>query len=136
VALMLGVGLSVSNTKAFFEGAFRIPSGFVRTPKTGVESSARPKTILKKKQTMIRSQVHAKPWMAMAEALAAIYLLFTLKFAIQWGMWMSTPFVAIFAAGFIYVSAGSFAEQWQNPMIFGETGPKTEGAPEKTPLQD
>ena len=91
-AVLLGIGMCVSQTRAVFEGLFGETGAFVRTPKKG-------------------DAPRAKRYQAALKGLPGVELLVAAWFA--WGMWQavelelwgSLPFLALFFASFTWVGA-------------------------------
>jgi hypothetical protein len=91
LAIALGLGLSVSQTRAVWLGLFRRGGEFRRTPKKGERerSSYRPSLALP----------------AGLELVLAAWLLFALGLAVQRGLWTPVPLYALFAVSFGWVGA-------------------------------
>ena len=87
--IVVGVGLAVSNTKAIMEAILRRESAFIRTPKTGDREV---------KQYRLRL-----PWLAFAEIVIGSYSAVTLGYYALAGKYLVTPFLAIYAAGFLFI---------------------------------
>ena len=91
-AILLGIGMCVSQTRAVFEGVFGRTGAFVRTPKKG-------------------DAPRAKRYATALKGLPGVELLFAAWFG--WGMWRavelelwtSLPFQALFFASFAWVGA-------------------------------
>lgn len=90
--ISVGVGLSMSNAKAVLEALFNRPSEFVRTPKYGNASSLRHKKYFSSKSILL-----------LLETLLAFYYAYFVWFAWQNHLWISLPFLILFALGFFYV---------------------------------
>jgi cellulose synthase/poly-beta-1,6-N-acetylglucosamine synthase-like glycosyltransferase len=85
----VGVGLALSNSKAVFEAVIGRKSGFVRTPKRG-------------DREIKKYRLHA-PWISISEILLGIYCIWSLRYYILSGKYLIGPFLAIYAAGFLFV---------------------------------
>jgi cellulose synthase/poly-beta-1,6-N-acetylglucosamine synthase-like glycosyltransferase len=115
VMMALGVGLCLSNTKAIIEAWLGRESGFVRTPKYGRDRANDYADALEKKKR--------RNWLPYAEFGMGLYMtaclicaFFDLRSAV------TTPFLAIFAFGFFYVSVLSFqAERMRRSAPTRET---------------
>lgn len=93
-AMVLGIGICVSQTRAVFEGLRRDPGSFVRTPKRGDGSGAA-----------------ARPYRALLTGVPGVELALAAWFA--WGLieaarmhlWGALPFLALFFSGFAWVGS-------------------------------
>ena len=89
VLIIVGVGMALSNTRAIAEAVAGRESEFVRTPKRG----DRP----------IKHYRVRLPAMAAAEILLGIYCAYTLACYAAAGKVFVSPFLAVYAAGFLYI---------------------------------
>ena len=89
VLVAVGVGLALSNSRAVFEAIFGIKSEFVRTPKRGDHEI---------KKYRLRA-----PWTAVIEILLGSYCLWSLTVYLSAGKYLIGPFLAVYAAGFLFV---------------------------------
>jgi cellulose synthase/poly-beta-1,6-N-acetylglucosamine synthase-like glycosyltransferase len=92
--MALGIGLTVTNSKAVIEALFGIKSPFARTPKYRVES----------RKDKIRSGKYHKrlgivPWI---ELLIGGYFFLTVLYAMQNENYVTVPFLVIFVLGYWY----------------------------------
>ncbi len=87
--VMVGVGLAVSNTRAVVEALIGVKSPFKRTPKRGDRNE---------KAYRLRL-----PTMALFELAAGIYVLFALHYYLLYQGWLVGPFLAVYAAGFLFM---------------------------------
>ena len=93
-ALMaVGIGLTISNTRAFFEAALGVQTEFVRTPKYA--SRAEPS----------KRYAWRLGWQAFIELALGIYFALALGFEISRGNYGSVPFLALFLMGFLGTAA-------------------------------
>jgi hypothetical protein len=100
--LALGVGMSINNGKAVLEALLNRQSGFVRTPKYGIE---------RKGQSWRRARYTASRSAAvMLEIVFALYFSYSVLFAAQSGYWGTVPFLLLFGAGFWYAAGGSLVQ--------------------------
>jgi len=100
--MSLGIGLSISNSKAVLEAIFGKQTPFDRTPKHGVFKRG---DLWKSK--MYRGGRSLLPWFELAMGL---YYSVTLYLAVQAGHWLSIPFLFLFQLGFFYVAFTSFIQ--------------------------
>ena len=100
--LALGVGMSITNTKAVLEALMGQDSAFVRTPKYGIE---------RKGQSWRTARYSAGKSLAFIfEILFAIYFSFAVWEAVRLHFWMSVPFMMMFASGFWYAALGTIVQ--------------------------
>ena len=100
-AMALGVGMSVSQTRAVLEGLFRSTGEFVRTPKAGDAP----------RRSRYRPLLRGIPGL---ELVFAAWFTFGLVRAVQDGAWSSLPFLGIFFLGFLWVGSLSLGGAWQH----------------------
>ena len=101
--MAIGVGLCVSNSKAILEAWLGKKSEFVRTPKYGDRENA-----LEADQPLVRKR-RKRDWLPYAEFVFGLYMSACLVASlINFRAAMTSPFLAIFAFGFFYVSVMSF----------------------------
>ena len=107
--MALGIGISISNTIAAFEGFFGKCGEFVRTPKFGVETSQDHKW--KQKMGAISIKKSIVPFIEMG---FGFYMLGCILMCLHYGTApMSVPFLVLFSIGYFYVSFSSFYLQYQ-----------------------
>ena len=112
VALIVGIGLSLSNSFAIAEAVVGKKSSFKRTPKTGiVEKSKRPNTSHRKRSATWRS------WLPYGEALLAGYFFCTLWYAAAHGRYETIPFASLFFLGFSYYALLGFRQTLVLPLL-------------------
>lgn len=96
-ALMaLGVGLSINNAWAAFDGLRRPGGEFIRTPKYRIET---PADTWRRKGYGPRRQT----WIPALEVLMLVYLVLTAAFALASGLWWALPFLLLFVGGYGWV---------------------------------
>ena len=95
MVIALGIGMSVSQSRAVFEGLFGQDVTFVRTPKSGA-------TGLSRAPTLQRYRLHID-WTPMLELAIAAYLTAGAMWSLNNGLYASVPFMALFAIGYAYV---------------------------------
>jgi len=100
--MALGVGVSVSNARAVLEALFSRQTPFERTPKSGVRARS--------DDWRARRYRARRDWLHGVELLFGLYVTAALAYAVASGVWVSTPFLALFAVGYLYVGAMSV---WQ-----------------------
>lgn len=98
LALALGIGLSLSQTRAVLGGLRREAGEFVRTPKRGTAAPER---------RYARSH-GALPW---GEALLCAWISLGMARAAERGLWSALPFLGLFALGFGWVALLALRER-------------------------
>ncbi len=98
----IGIGLSVNNAIAVWQGLTNKKSEFVRTPKYGVKKSGEDITNKKYKSRM--------GYLPFIELLFGIYFTITVIVSIQRGIYLTIPFLLIFQFGYLYMALLSFSE--------------------------
>ena len=96
VALALGAGLAVNNSKAVLEAVFGKQSEFRRTPKFALKS--------RKENWRSRSYVSSKEVTAILELALGLFFLLQTFYALYKGYIGWLPFLLLLQFGFIYVS--------------------------------
>jgi cellulose synthase/poly-beta-1,6-N-acetylglucosamine synthase-like glycosyltransferase len=92
VLMALGIGLTITNTKAVLEALAGKQSAFARTPKYRVEA----------KGDMVRATKYRKRlgWIPWAELLIGTYFAFTAVYAMQNDNYLTVPFLLLFVFGY------------------------------------
>jgi hypothetical protein len=101
-AVSLGIGMSVTQTRAVFDGLRRETGVFVRTPKRGDQGSA----------VGYRASVRGLPGV---ELVLAAWFAWGIVLALRGGRWGTLPFLALFFWGFTWVGGLSLVE-WLRGM--------------------
>ena len=105
VLMAIGIGLCLSNAKAVIEALFGKKSEFVRTPKFAGARSAAAETVPGAKKCK-------RKWLPYVELVFGLYMsLCAIYCSIHYEAMLGTPFLAIFAFGFFYVSLMSLQGQ-------------------------
>lgn len=107
MALAVGIGLSFSNTAAVLEGALGRKTPFVRTPKFGLAGGARSRTDRGWRRSAYRTPEGA---VVALELLVGTAMAVAAGWALLAGVAASTPFLLLFAVGYLYVGGRSLAE--------------------------
>jgi cellulose synthase/poly-beta-1,6-N-acetylglucosamine synthase-like glycosyltransferase len=87
--IVVGVGMALSNTRAIAEAIMRKDSAFIRTPKRGDRT--------------VKSYAIRLPWVSIAEIGLGLYSCWTLVQYLQAGKLLASPFLAIYASGFLFI---------------------------------
>ena len=94
--MVVGVGLALSNSRAILEAAMGRESEFVRTPKRGGQQ--------------IKAYKMKMPWAGVLEVLLGVYCTYTLSAYIVADKFAVSPFIAIYAAGFLFIGLSTIAQ--------------------------
>ena len=97
LVLALGIGISVNQSRAVFQGLFRHDTTFVRTPKAGDQ----PQKVYRLPSSRI----------SLLECGMALYCATASFVLLSMGIWHSVPFMLLFAMGYGYVGLQS----WRQP---------------------
>lgn len=93
LVLALGIGISLNQSRAVFQGLFQQDVTFIRTPKRGDQPQ--------KVYTLPSSRI------ALLETCMAFYCTSTAIYLLTLGIWHSIPFLLMFAMGYGYVALQS-----------------------------
>lgn len=104
VALSVGIGISLNNTRAVLEGLLGVESEFVRTAKHGVVGKSSGDWLRKKYRA-------AKNLLPFVELVFAAYFGVAIYFALKTGHPFSAIFLSLFFCGFLYVGALSLFQR-------------------------
>ncbi len=93
--MCLGTGISVNNTKAILQALFGCKTGFVRTPKYGIE----------RKEDTWYGKLYSIPFsvISIIELVLGLYSLAGLLLFILLSKYFISPFLLVYTAGFFYV---------------------------------
>ncbi len=106
--MAVGIGLSLNNTRAVFEGLFGMDSPFERTPKYGVRD--------RRTSVWAASAYRLRHWGLPTVSLGlGLYLCTVIYYCMEENLWYSIPFAALFATGFLYTSLTMFWQSWVLP---------------------
>lgn len=95
MVMALGIGMSVSQSRAVFEGLFGSDVTFVRTPKSGATGASLVATFQRYRQSV--------SWTPFVELAFAAYLFGGVAWASASGYLASVPFMLLFGIGYAYV---------------------------------
>jgi len=119
--VLLGTGLTLSNTRAIYEEVRGKKEKFGRTPKFKLE---------KRRDDWRRSRYALSfDWMALGEMLAALYAVLGVVIALQLGNYFAIPFLMLYVMGLGYVASLTVLHS-----AHGWIGRKAPMARAKTPL--
>jgi cellulose synthase/poly-beta-1,6-N-acetylglucosamine synthase-like glycosyltransferase len=114
MAVVLGIGVSLSNSVAVLVGLFGKASGeFVRTPKS-VSQATRSAALLRraprdKRATVRQTYLLRTDWTLHAEFALSLYAVVACCLLAAWGDWVAIVPILIYACGFIFVVLGQVA---------------------------
>ena len=100
--MALGIGLTVTNTKAVMEALFGIKSAFKRTPKYRIEKRGQ-----KHQASKYRKRLGIVPWI---ELLIGSYFALTIWYAVVNENFFTIPFLLLFVLGYWYTGLMSLLE--------------------------
>jgi cellulose synthase/poly-beta-1,6-N-acetylglucosamine synthase-like glycosyltransferase len=109
--MALGIGLTVTNTRAVLEALVGRQTAFTRTPKYRVESRAD-----KIQSTKYRRRLGWVPWV---ELLIGAYFALTVYYALQNENYLTVPFLALFVVGYWYTGLMSLLEGCFHGLALG-----------------
>jgi hypothetical protein len=100
--MSLGIGLTVTNTKAVMEALFGIQSSFKRTPKYRVEKKSD-----KAQAQKYRRRLGIIPWI---ELTIGCYFFLTVIYAVSNQNYITVPFLCLFVLGYWYTGLMSLLQ--------------------------
>ena len=92
--MALGVGLTITNTKAVMEALFGVKSAFARTPKYSVQKKGE-----KSQAKKYRKRLGIIPWIELA---IGCYFAWTVWYAVTSANFFTVPFLLLFVLGYWY----------------------------------
>jgi cellulose synthase/poly-beta-1,6-N-acetylglucosamine synthase-like glycosyltransferase len=92
--MALGVGLTITNTKAVLEALFGVQSAFARTPKYRVKEKGE-----KSQAKVYRKRLGIVPWIELA---IGCYFAWTVWYAVSTENFFTVPFLLLFVFGYWY----------------------------------
>ncbi|HZP05186.1 MAG TPA: cellulose synthase family protein [Terracidiphilus sp.] len=108
--MALGIGLTVTNTKAVMEALFGIKSAFVRTPKYRVAQKGQ-----KSQAAKYRKRLKLAPWI---ELFLGFYFLVAILYTFSNHNYFTAPFLILFVVGYWYTGLMSLLqgrfERWRS----------------------
>jgi cellulose synthase/poly-beta-1,6-N-acetylglucosamine synthase-like glycosyltransferase len=113
--LGVGIGLSLNNARAVLSGVLERGGTFHRTPKYRIERRGQ-------NWTAKRYRAGTDPTRAV-EAVLALYFLGCTLYSWFAGMWMSIPFLLLFAQGYSYMAALSYLPSLRDCWVRGRRAP-------------
>jgi cellulose synthase/poly-beta-1,6-N-acetylglucosamine synthase-like glycosyltransferase len=118
--MAVGIGLTVTNTKAVMEALFGIKSAFVRTPKYRVAKKGE-----KSQAAKYRKRLKLIPWI---ELLLGCYFLAAILYTFANRNFFTAPFLVLFVFGYWYTGLMSLLqgrfERWRTGVNTEESSPK------------
>ena len=92
--MALGVGLTITNTKAVLEALFGVTTAFARTPKYSVQKKGE-----KSQAKVYRKRLGIVPWIELA---IGCYFAWTVWYAVSTQNYFTVPFLLLFVLGYWY----------------------------------
>jgi cellulose synthase/poly-beta-1,6-N-acetylglucosamine synthase-like glycosyltransferase len=124
--MALGIGLTVTNSKAVMEALFGIKSAFVRTPKYRVAQKGE-----KSQAAKYRKRLKLAPWI---ELLIGCYFALAIYYTFTNHNYFTAPFLILFVVGYWYTGLMSLLqgrfERWRT----GATPSSDESSPKPFPV--
>ncbi len=118
--MALGIGLTVTNTKAVIEALLGIKSAFVRTPKYRVAQKGE-----KSQAAKYRKRLKLTPWI---ELLLGCYFAAAIYYTFANDNFFTAPFLILFVVGYWYTGLMSLLqgrfERWRTGVNTDESSPK------------
>jgi hypothetical protein len=115
--MALGIGLTITNTKAVIEALIGKESAFARTPKYHVVSRKD-----KVRTAKYRKRLGWVPWL---ELLIGTYFAFTVFYAVENENFVTIPFLLLFVVGYWYTGLMSLLQgRFSNFALRGESHTK------------
>ena len=118
--MAIGIGLTVTNTKAVMEALFGIKSAFVRTPKYRVAQKGE-----KSQAAKYRKRLKLAPWI---ELLLGFYFFLCILYTFSNQNYFTAPFLILFVVGYWYTGLMSLLqgrfERWRTGVSPEESSPK------------
>lgn len=118
--MALGIGLTITNTKAVMEAIFGIKSAFVRTPKYRVARKGE-----KSQAAKYRKRLKLAPWI---ELLMGCYFAAAIYYTFTNNNFFTAPFLILFVVGYWYTGLMSLLqgrfERWRTGVNTDESSPK------------
>jgi hypothetical protein len=111
--MALGIGLTVTNTKAVMEALFGIKSAFVRTPKYSVAKKGE-----KSQASKYRKRLVLAPWI---ELFIGAYFFMAIVYTFSNHNYFTAPFLILFVIGYWYTGLMSLLqgrfERWRTGAL-------------------
>ncbi len=118
--MAIGIGLTVTNTKAVMEALLGIKSAFVRTPRYRVARKGE-----KSQAAKYRKRLKLAPWI---ELLLGFYFLAAIIYTFTNHNYFTAPFLILFVFGYWYTGLMSLLqgrfERWRTGVSTEESSPK------------
>jgi len=104
----VGVGLTIINTRAVLEALFGVRTGFVRTPKYGIEGH----------QINLETKKYRRKsgWLPYVELGIGTYFLGMVAYAVQTYNFLTIPFLALFVGGYFWAGLATLYQEYQGRL--------------------
>jgi hypothetical protein len=124
--MSLGIGLTLTNSKAVIEALLGVKSSFKRTPKYSVQKKGERSNAAK-----YRKRLGIVPWL---ELLIGCYFALTIWYAIANENYFTVPFLLLFVIGYWYTGLLSLLQGRFESMRWGNVNTDDESSPKPFPV--
>ena len=125
--MALGIGLTVTNTKAVMEALFGIKSAFARTPKYSVAKKGEKS----KAATKYRKRLLLTPWIELA---IGAYFALAIVYTFTNNNYFTAPFLILFVVGYWYTGLMSLLQGRFDRWRSGGANTTDESSPKPFPV--
>jgi cellulose synthase/poly-beta-1,6-N-acetylglucosamine synthase-like glycosyltransferase len=126
ILMALGIGLTVTNTKAVMEALFGIKSAFARTPKYSVAKKGE-----KSKASKYRKRLHWTPWVELA---IGTWFAVAIAYTFTNHNFFTAPFLLLFVIGYWYTGLMSLLQGRFDRWKTGAANTDEESSPKPFPV--
>jgi len=124
--MSLGIGLTLTNTRAVLEALLGVKSSFKRTPKYSVQKKGE-----KSNAAKYRKRLGIVPWL---ELLIGCYFALTIWYAIANENYFTVPFLLLFVVGYWYTGLLSLLQGRFEGLRWGGANTDDESSPKPFPV--
>jgi len=124
--MSLGIGLTLTNTRAVIEALFGVKSSFKRTPKYSVQKKGE-----KSNAAKYRKRLGFVPWL---ELIIGCYFAVTIWYAIANENYFTVPFLLLFVIGYWYTGLLSLLQGRFESLRWGNVNTDDESSPKPFPV--
>jgi cellulose synthase/poly-beta-1,6-N-acetylglucosamine synthase-like glycosyltransferase len=124
--MSLGIGLTLTNTRAVLEALFGIQSSFKRTPKYSVQKKGE-----KSNAAKYRKRLGLVPWLELG---IGCYFALTIWYAISNENYFTVPFLLLFVVGYWYTGLLSLLQGRFESLRWGRVNTDDESSPKPFPV--
>jgi hypothetical protein len=124
--MAIGIGLTVTNSKAVMEAIFGVQSAFVRTPKFRVTKKGE-----KSQANKYRKRLKLAPWIELA---LGAWFMAAIVYTFMNHNYFTAPFLILFVVGFWYTGLMSIFQGRFDRFKFGRKEDPEESSPRPFPV--